>query len=116
MRKTLDSMGYPQPATTIITDNSTANGIANDTIKQQRSRTIDMHYHWVHDHIVQGLFRVKRCPGKENKADYFTKHHVGAHHQRMRSQYVANCTAKLTRLWTCEGVLKSTATSPEQVR
>jgi hypothetical protein len=43
MRKTLDSMGYPQPTTTIVTDNSTANGIANDTIKkQQHSRAIDM--------------------------------------------------------------------------
>jgi hypothetical protein len=113
MRKTLDSMGYPQPATTIITDNSTANGIANDTIKQQRSRAIDMRYHWVRDRIVQGHFRVQWRPGKENKADYFTKHHSGAHHQRMRPQYLAHCAAHANLLQACEGVLNSTATSLE---
>jgi hypothetical protein len=32
---TFDKMGYPQEATPIQTDNSTASGIANDTINQQ---------------------------------------------------------------------------------
>ena len=37
LRITLDKMGYPQPATPVQTDNSTACGIENDNIKQQRS-------------------------------------------------------------------------------
>jgi hypothetical protein len=41
---TLDEMGYPQNATPIQTDNSTASGIANDTINQQRSRSIVMRF------------------------------------------------------------------------
>jgi hypothetical protein len=42
LHTTLVEMGYPQPATPVQTDNSTACGIANDNIKQQRSRAIDM--------------------------------------------------------------------------
>jgi hypothetical protein len=107
MQKILDIMGYPQPATTIITDNSTTNGIANDTIKQQRSCVIDMCYHWVCDHIIQGHFHIQWCPGKENKADYFTKHHSGAHHQIMCPQYLAHCTAHTHLFQAHEGVLNS---------
>jgi hypothetical protein len=103
-------MGYPQPPTTIVTNNLTANGIANDTIKQQRSWAIDMQYHWVQDRIVQGHFRVQWRPGKENKADYFIKHHSGAYHQRMCSQYLAHCAAQTTLPQDCEGVLNSTTT------
>ena len=112
MRNTLDGMGYPQPSTVIVTDNSTADGIANDTIKQQRSRTIDMRYHWIRDRIVQGQFRVQWRPGKDNKGDYFTKHHAGAHHQRVRPQYLAqHCAAQSALTQDCKGVLNSHATS-----
>jgi len=112
IRQTLSDMGYPQPATTITTDNSTANGIANDTIKQQRSRAIGMRYHWIRDRIVQGHYKVQWKPGKENQADYYTKHHSGAHHQRMRSQYLHCPTyANLLPVQSCEGVLNPDTTS-----
>lgn len=42
MRVILEELGFPQPAITKKTDNSTANGIMNGTIKQQRSKAIDM--------------------------------------------------------------------------
>jgi hypothetical protein len=38
----LEELGHPQPPTPIKTDNTTANGIANDTIKQKRSKAMDM--------------------------------------------------------------------------
>jgi hypothetical protein len=71
---TLDEMGYTQEATPIQTDNSTASGIANDTINQQRSRSIDMRFYWVRDRAKQGHFKVFWAPVKTNLADYFTKH------------------------------------------
>jgi hypothetical protein len=55
---TLDEMGYPQKATPIQTDNSTASGIANDMINQQRSRSIDMRFYWVRNRAKQGHFKV----------------------------------------------------------
>jgi hypothetical protein len=81
-------MGWPQPATPIQTDNSTACGIANDTIKQQRSRAIDMRFYWVRDRTQQGHFNIFCRPGPTNLADYFTKHHPAKHHQAMRPVYL----------------------------
>ncbi len=46
-------MGYPQPPTTILCDNTSAIGLANDTIKQKRSKAIDMRFHWIRDRIRQ---------------------------------------------------------------
>ena len=44
IRQALIEMGQPQPATKIKTDNSTADGFVNDTIKQNRSKAIDMRF------------------------------------------------------------------------
>ncbi|KAI2497592.1 Reverse transcriptase (RNA-dependent DNA polymerase) [Fragilaria crotonensis] len=40
-----DEMGHPQPATPMATDNSTASGIATDTVKQKRSKAVDMRFY-----------------------------------------------------------------------
>jgi hypothetical protein len=88
LRTTLEEMGWPQPATPMQTDNSTACGIANDTIKQQRSRAIDMRFYWVRDRTKQGHFDIFWKPGSTNLADYFTKHHPAKHHQLMRPKYL----------------------------
>ena len=88
LRTTLHKMGYPQDNILVFTDNTTAHGIANDTIKQQRSRAIDMRYHWVRDQVDQQRFTVKWLPSKQNWADYYTKHHTPKHHQNLRSFYL----------------------------
>jgi hypothetical protein len=44
LRTTLIDMGHPQPATPIQTDNLCAAGIANGTVKQRRSKAIDMRF------------------------------------------------------------------------
>lgn len=54
--QTLKDIGCPQTATPLITDNSTAAGIVNKTIKQQKSRAIDMRYHWIVDRADQNQF------------------------------------------------------------
>ena len=40
----LRKLGHPQPATPIQVDNSTADNFANDTIKQKRSKSVDMRF------------------------------------------------------------------------
>ena len=42
IRSTLEELGHPQPPTPIFVDNSTADGFANETIKQKRLKAIDM--------------------------------------------------------------------------
>ena len=58
LRNCLEAMGYPQPSTPMKTDNSTANGIINNTMKQKRSKAMDMRFYWICDRASQGQFRV----------------------------------------------------------
>ena len=84
IRLILTEMGYPQPPTPIHVDNATAVGIANNTIKKQRSRAMDMRYFWVADQVDQEQVHVSWQPGQENLGDCVTKHHPGKHHQQVR--------------------------------
>jgi hypothetical protein len=72
----------------IQTDNSTAAGIANDTVKQKRSKAIDMRYYWIRARVRQGQFHVYWRKGSLNRANYFSKHHPATHHQQIRSAYL----------------------------
>jgi hypothetical protein len=84
LRVTLTELGHIQPPTPLRTDNSTAFGILNETIKQKRSKTMDMRYHWLTDRAHQKHFDVYWRPGRENLGDYHTKHHSAQHHKDMR--------------------------------
>ena len=46
-RIALEEMQWPQPPTPITVDNSTAAGLAPDTIKANKSRAMDMRLHWI---------------------------------------------------------------------
>ncbi len=87
-RLTLEELGHPQPKTPIHCDNATAVGIANNTIKQQRSRSMEMRYFWVCNKVAQDAYDVKWHPGKDNLADYQSKHHPGAHHTAVCPWYL----------------------------
>ena len=84
LRNCLEAMGHKQPATPLKTDNNTANGIINNTMKQKRSKAIDVRFYWLRDRVNQGQFYVHWDAGVNNLADYFTKHHPASYHRRMR--------------------------------
>jgi hypothetical protein len=84
LRVTLTELGHTQPPTPLRTDNSTAFGILNETIKQKRSKAMDMRYHWLTDRVRQKQFDVYWRPGRENLGNYHTKHHSAQHHKDMR--------------------------------
>eukprot|EP00957_Ditylum_brightwellii_P147190 11208048-Ditylum_brightwellii.AAC.1 len=73
-RVALQEMGHPQPPTIVITDNSTAEGIVNNCVKQHRTHAVGMIFYWMQDHIKQGHYLVVWKPGDDNLADYSTKH------------------------------------------
>jgi hypothetical protein len=105
MRQCLEELGHPQPATPLKTDNSTATGIINNTIKQKRSKAIDMRYYWLRDRVQQGQFNVYWEPGINNLADYTTKHHRAAHHRNVRPIYLYEPDVSPTSAQGCNKLL-----------
>ncbi len=85
--------GPPSAPPPINCDNSTAIGIASNTVKRQRSRAMEMRFFWVADAVAQGKFDIKYFPGKENLADYQSKHHTGAHDVAVRPWYLHEPTS-----------------------
>jgi hypothetical protein len=79
----------PQPPTALQTDNKVAEGILNNTVKQKRSKAIDMRFYWLQDRIQQGQFNVYWRPGEANLANYISKHHPAKHHRAVRPTYLA---------------------------
>ena len=88
IRMTLEEMRHEQPPTPMHCDNITATGIANDTVKKQQSRSMEMRFFWITDQVKMGNFDVQWHPGQENRDDYYTKHFDGKHHQAVRPWYL----------------------------
>lgn len=88
LRTILEELGHHQPPTPIKTDNSTAAGIANNSIRQRRSRSMDMRFYWVRDRVNQGQFVVYWKPGTQNRRDFYTKHHPPTHCRLHRKYYI----------------------------
>ena len=88
IRTLLRELGHQQPATPIQVENSTADGFANDTIKQKRSKAIDMCFYWIRYCTSQGQFLIYWQPSISNLGNYHTKHHSPAHHQLMQTMYL----------------------------
>ena len=93
MRLTLQELGHRQPPTPIHIDNSTTVGIVNNTVKRQKSRSMEMRYFWLLDGEAQKQFRFKYHPGQEILADYPTKAHPTAHHRMIRPLYLHTKTS-----------------------
>ena len=73
LRNILQDLGYSQSPTNILCDNACAVGLATNTVKQRRSKSIDMRFHWIRDRIEQNQFTVNWRKGALNLADFFTK-------------------------------------------
>jgi hypothetical protein len=110
----LNDMGHPQPKTPVCCNNATAVEIANNTVKRQCSRSMEMRFFWVGDKVAQEVYSFSWHPGQENLADYQSKHHPGAHNIAVRPWYlhmdnslrVLPWALKPSTLKGCVGTLK----------
>jgi hypothetical protein len=57
LRTTLEELGHKQLPTPMETDNTTATGYINGTIKQKRTKAMDMRFYWIKDRVKQGQFK-----------------------------------------------------------
>ena len=101
IRTTLTKMGHPQPPTPIQVDNDTAVGIANRSIRQKMSKAMDMHFHWIQDRILQQNFNFFWKTGPTNLEDYYSKHHLEAHHVQVRGTNLYETSCLYTSLQGC---------------
>ena len=92
LRTILADMGHIQPPTIILCDNTTAIGIATDSIRQKFTKAIDMRMHWIRDRVRQNQFTITYIPTKENLADYFTKNLDHEAHCKFREFLVTSAT------------------------
>ena len=85
---TLGKLWHIQLPTWVHCDNSTATGIANDSVKKQRSRSMEIRSFWISDKVKNGSFDVQWHPGQENLVDYYTKHFDTKHHIAQQPWYL----------------------------
>lgn len=78
----LEAMNYPQPPTQFYGDNTTAVGMANDSVKIKRAKAVEKAFHWFRDKIRLGEFTSSHIPSNLNVADYMTKPLSPANHKR----------------------------------
>ena len=88
IRKMLETLGHHQQPIRIKTDNSTAEAYCNKTLKEKRSKSWDMRWWRLQDKIKNKEFHVYWDKGKNNYADYHTKHFPPSYHQQIRPTYV----------------------------
>ncbi len=84
----LHELVHPQPPTLVHVNNTTASGIVNNTIKQQRSQSMEMQYLWLFYQEAQQMFNIVCHPGQENLGEYPSKHHLGMVHKHVYPYYL----------------------------
>jgi hypothetical protein len=103
---TLAEMGHNQDSTELKTDNTTLDGIINNTVQQKGSKAIDMIFNWVKDRVEQDQFIVGWTPGDTTMGDYFTNHHSPAHHKHMIPYYLHDKHSPMIRHDTILTILR----------
>ena len=97
IRYAVEFLGHKQPRTPMQVDNTTAVGFTNNTIKQKKSKAIEMRFYWLRDRESQDQFSIYWHQGVHNMGDYFTKKNSPATHISKRAIYLheaddmANC-------------------------
>ena len=73
-RRFLGDLGFPQKnATRLMEDNQGCIALARNPVMHQRSKHIDIKYHFNRESVEAGVVDPKYVPTKENLADVFTK-------------------------------------------
>ena len=99
MRDCLNTLKHPQPPTRIKTDDITAKGFVQGTIKQRRSEGCNRECWWLKDRVKE--FNILWAPGKTNLADYHSKHHAGSYHSKVRPIHLYEGERSPTDLQGC---------------
>ena len=85
----LRSMGIEVQLPIVVrVDNIGAIFIGSNVAVSQRSKHIDVRYHFVHEFVHEGFIRIIFVKTRDNDADIFTKNLSGELHERHSSKMV----------------------------
>ena len=85
MRRLLKELGREQKETTVIfCDNQAAKALTENPIHHDRTKHIDMQYHYTRDLVEGGFVVVKHVPAVDEQADFLTKEYIGKNFRRLR--------------------------------
>ncbi len=98
-RLTLEDLSHPQPKIPVHCNNATTVGIANNTIKGQQSRSMEMRYFWVEDKVAQYLYCTRRAPvcskKKLREVSVWNTHHQNGRNDVLITYCTGDWLAKL---------------------
>ena len=69
----IDLKQEPKYATTIYCDNLSTIAITENPVFHNRTKHIDIKYHFIRDYVAKGEIQIKFCTTNEQLADIFTK-------------------------------------------
>lgn len=70
----------------IYGDNQSAQELSKNDIKSERTKHIDIKYHYIHDEVNSGRIRLQWIPTKRQLADILTKALAGPSHSELKNQ------------------------------
>ncbi|WVZ71321.1 hypothetical protein U9M48_019916 [Paspalum notatum var. saurae] len=73
MKQTLKDYGVELTRIPLLCDNESAVKLANNPVQHSRTKHIDIHHHFIRDHIAKGDILLQNVGTKEQLADIFTK-------------------------------------------
>jgi hypothetical protein len=122
LRQLLEVMDHKQPKTPIETDNITAYGVVNNNIQPQRTKAMDMCFHWLRCCESQNQFRYYWWPKTNNQVDYWTKHHCTAqdiekHKEILTPKFILNAlraSSNRAPATLSKGLVQATKVAPAE--
>jgi hypothetical protein len=88
----LQEIGHEMTESPLIYgDNQSAQELSKNDIKSERTKHIDIKYHYIHDEVKSGRVRLQWIPTAEQLADILTKSLAGPLHSHLRKQLLVAC-------------------------
>ena len=86
---------YYQPTTIMFCDNRSAIELSKNDLYHDRTKHIDLRYHFIRDCIKDNLFTIIHVPTTEQQADIFTKGLQKVLFTKFRNLIMSNNNEKL---------------------
>ena len=74
LRRLMSKMKLKQEGATVIqVDNKSAIELANNPVNHERSKHIDIRFHFIREHVKEGSFELRHAASKDQATYIFTK-------------------------------------------